>query len=154
MDTICPECLTGKHQNCNGVGGVAADGEILIACTCVIAPHPARTHFWPVDPPMIMDVDQPVLDGPPDEGSIWGDAFPELTEADEIASVRLRPQSEVIRDLRDLEVLNSKGEWVPIVPMALHEFFGIITCLCGKRRFGEMRYQEHYAYAHILGMED
>lgn len=152
MGPTCPECQVGKHQNCNGVGGVAAQGELLIKCACVDGEHPARTYF--LDSKMFQEEVQPILNGPPDEGSIWGDAFPELTEADEIASVRLRPQSEVIRDLRDLEVLNSKGEWVPIVPMALHEFFGIITCLCGKRRFGEMRYQEHYAYAHILGMED
>jgi hypothetical protein len=55
---------------------------------------------------------------------------------------------------------NVRGEWVPAIPLP---FYGsrFVACECGRKfwsvfyRTDKMtkRYCEHYAYAHILGME-
>lgn len=91
---------------------------------------------------------------PPADPGILDEAFPELSEEPQKYNHRKRPDAEVIRELYDVEIQNNLGEWVPVVPLPLDQAAGMHQCLCGTWRFGKMRYQEHYAYAHILGMED
>ena len=150
MGPICPECQTGKHGNCDGIGDITDDG--LVACKCTEGDHPHRNHFFIDEPEMILDVDVPAIT-PENDPGIWDEAFPELVSKEWVRDIRLAPNTKIITDLLDVEVVNSEGEWVPIVPMPLRVKFGITRCLCGARRIGMIRYQEHYAYAHILGME-
>lgn len=49
---ICPECKTGKHPNCNGVGDIA-DDNTLIACRCTEGIHPHRGTFFLETPPTV-----------------------------------------------------------------------------------------------------
>lgn len=146
MHTICPECQQGKHRNCDGIGYVdlIQGVETYIPCECIETPtneHPGR----PLPTPDVV---------PENDPGIWNEAFPEMDDDWRFgAKVRLHPDATVIEGLIDLQVENPQGEWVPIVPLPLHQFFGIVTCLCGKRRVGIQRYQEHYAYAHILGWD-
>lgn len=50
------------------------------------------------------------------------------------------------------QTTNKRGDWVPSIPVP---FYGRRKhCRCGRRFWTEQRYREHYAYAHILGMED
>ena len=42
MPNVCPECKTGKHQNCDGRGGYDENDE-LVACVCDEGEHPHRT---------------------------------------------------------------------------------------------------------------
>lgn len=146
MGPICPECQTGKHENCDGVGGLDSYDDIsLVPCMCQNGEHPHRMYF-------LDEAQQPILDGPPDEGSIWGEAFPELVD-DHYDIARLAPQRELITDLMDVEVMNSDGEWVPMIPLPLYLPFWLKQCHCGKRFWTKQSYMEHYAYRHILGME-
>lgn len=44
MDLFCPECLTGKHQNCDGVADLDANDK-PIECRCSAAgPHVRRPN--------------------------------------------------------------------------------------------------------------
>lgn len=53
----------------------------------------------------------------------------------------------------DIHVLNLRGEWVPAIPLPLFLAFGRVECgKCDERFRNKRRYQEHYAYVHILGM--
>lgn len=94
-------------------------------------------------------------EGFPDPG-IRADSFPELVTDGEvyIPKHRLRPDATVIDDLYDVEVQNADGNWVPIVAQPLISYLFVHRCLCGKYRLGKVRYQEHYAYSHIMGMEN
>lgn len=38
--TICPECATGKHQNCDGVADIT--DFYLVPCYCEEGSHPLR----------------------------------------------------------------------------------------------------------------
>lgn len=43
---VCPECLAGKHQNCDGQGGVTDEGRIL-PCGCEAkTPLNNARHPW------------------------------------------------------------------------------------------------------------
>jgi hypothetical protein len=48
---------------------------------------------------------------------------------------------------------NDRGEWVPAIPLPLFLNFGRVQCDdCGHRSFGQRRYREHFALAHVLGL--
>jgi len=50
---------------------------------------------------------------------------------------------------RNVKKENSRGEWVPAIPLP---FFGFRkTCTCGAKFWTELGYQGHYALKHILG---
>lgn len=176
---VCPECGTGKHANCNGISDMTDDNQ-EIQCWCRKAEHSEvilkemvetyeqrkQAHtmlnlFVSPDPEypedfVYMELPQLEPPAPPNDPGIRADSFPELVE-EGVPKMRFIPNDDfsgVIKDLYDVEVQNSKGEWVPMVPVALHIFMGVHRCLCGSLRLGSKRYQEHYAYAHILGMED
>ena len=151
MTPICPECFQGKHGNCDGTAYLIGAGEI-VDCECLEGTHPLRPvevdpleDFW-------LEIPSEV---PPNEPGIWTEAFPDIEDEDQpTVRVNFKGHTDVIRDLYDVEIQNDKGVWVPIVPMPARSFLGVKTCLCGKNRTGNKRYQEHYAYAHIMGMED
>lgn len=205
---FCPECATGKHQNCDGVAGMGDLDEELL-CNCKVAEHPRRRvgvkedqsvsedglwalsqridintrqileNEWiarPAYPAVMVDpmynIDAPGVESglvpnsadvelpppaPENDPGVSATSFPELTpEADEgdwQSNYRIKPDREILRDLMDVEILNEYGVWVPAVPLPIFRWFGVCQCHCGKRRLGKKRYQEHYAYAHILGME-
>ena len=174
MGPICPECQAGKHDNCDGIGGVEGEINNPLPCMCSEAFHPRQRAIvdstghpiWDsVEGVMLLvgpstevrfhePVPQDIPGTPPDDDpGIWGAAFPELVGNEPITK-RLRPDVSVIRNLSDVEILNPTGEWVPVVPYPVYQFGFIKQCLCGKYRVGTIRYQEHYAYAHILGMDD
>lgn len=48
-------------------------------------------------------------------------------------------------------VQNKKGQWVPAIPEPYYGLF-FKDCYCGKKFLTLERYEEHYAYRHILGM--
>jgi hypothetical protein len=78
-----------------------------------------------------------------EDGNITGDG------------IRLRPDAQIVKDfLMDVQVLNTKGEWVPAVPLPIFLWFGRCQCHCGVKRKNRVSYMEHFAYAHILGMAD
>ena len=56
------------------------------------------------------------------------------------------------RDPRENQTQNSRGEWVPSIPLP---FFGMLVwCGSCKRRFWTRRgYRGHYALVHVLGLE-
>lgn len=148
---ICPECYQGKHWNCNGVGNVT-DTDAELSCECVTGEHSSRPNAPAVEPELFTQTVY-VVPPPENDPSILADAFPELVD-DGYFNVRLKPNRKVIKDLLDVEVENDNGEWVPMVPAPMWYFLWLNRCLCGKYRLGTKRYQEHYAYAHILGMDD
>lgn len=156
MGPICPECQAGKHTNCDGIGNVS--NELMpIACRCENGEHPNRSYFFLEHPPIIMDVDASVEDEPENDPGINADAFSELFDeaTDWEAPFRVRPEASVIEDLFDVQVQNPDGNWVPAVPMPifLRPFWlKRVQCHCGRKLWNRQRYQEHYAYAHILGM--
>jgi len=90
---------------------------------------------------------------PENDPGILAEAFPEVVE-DRYFNVRMKPNRAIIQDLLDVEVENDNGDWVPLVPAPFASYLWLNRCLCGKFRLGIMRYQEHYAYAHILGMDE
>ncbi len=49
---------------------------------------------------------------------------------------------------------NTRGEWVPAVPLPLFVTLRRKECPCGERFWTMRGYLGHYAYAHILGMEE
>lgn len=147
MDLICPECQTGKHQNCDGVAAIGDISEPL-PCACTVGTHPIRKSNIYNSSGLVG------LVAPPNDPGVLAAAFPELGfEEDWITPYRLKPDKEIITDLLDVEIQNKEGVWVPAVPLPHFSWFGIRKCHCGKRRLGLKRYQEHYAYAHILGMD-
>lgn len=179
LKIMCPECYAGKHHNCDGVGGIDPHQEAVveIPCGCMIAPHPHRREGEKEDLGQVVvdgilylrsqqvdnrtrEITQERLDPSPGIGApsfvpeedpgVLGEAFPELD--DDGPGPRLKADASLIPDLYDVEVQNHHGEWVPMVPMPIHIGFGIKQCHCGVYRLGKRRYQEHYAYAHILGM--
>lgn len=48
---------------------------------------------------------------------------------------------------------NSRGEWVPAIPEPYFVMFGWVKCSCGSKFRGRSRYREHFALAHILGLD-
>lgn len=55
---------------------------------------------------------------------------------------------------------NTLGRWVPAIPLPLYERGGTLRlrircrCECGESFRSERAYRGHYAYAHVLGMEE
>lgn len=128
---LCPECVTGKHENCDGIADYKDDNS-TDRCECVLGLHPYRRAIVVPEPIIAREVPAP----------------PE--------GLRLRSDYNPgnMMTLSDVEIQNSRGDWVPAVPLPFFHWFKIMECHCGKLRLGMKRYQEHYAYAHILGMED
>lgn len=91
---------------------------------------------------------------PENDPGILAEAFPELVEDSPALNFRAHPDRGLIQDLMDLEVQNHQGVWVPIVPLPIKLLFWRRQCHCGRKFFTNRRYQEHYAYGHIMGMED
>lgn len=164
---ICPECEQGKHSNCDGVGNITDANEAL-ACRCALfgdalmipkGPHSlsAISRARELHRMELEDLENAklkILTGPPDEGTILAAAFPELESDEWMPNIRVKPDAVgLLKDLYDIEIQNPEGIWVPAVALPLHVFMGFHRCICGATRFGAKRYQEHYAYAHILGME-
>lgn len=60
----CPECLNGKHPNCDGVAyDEKADDTVPCACPCLTAPTPPQAE------PFVPDLDdRPVIDN---DGDVW-----------------------------------------------------------------------------------
>lgn len=147
---ICAKCLAGKHGDCNGIGGMGAGGELLIKCGCSRVEHPNRSYFGEeLKHPKLFE-----FEVPPNEPGLEEAAFPELF-FDKGRGIRVKPDVTIIRDLMDVQVQNKNGEWVPAVPTPIFGAFGKrVRCYCKKWYPNTKRYQEHYAYAHILGMED
>ena len=54
--------------------------------------------------------------------------------------------------LNETQVENKRGEWVPSIPLPYYEMKK--RCECGRRFWTMDGYRGHYAYAHILGMEE
>lgn len=177
-DVICPECVQGKHSNCDGIGDIDRFNN-PVNCTCKDGAHPHRRPVVDTQGAVLFDWDEeqnvvshvpeshnnllPPLDFdkppfvPPIEPGIEEAAFPELFDPTDVTKdreFRVRPDADLLRDLSDLEIMNPQGVWVPAVPMPIDLGLNFFQCNCGKWRFGKKRYQEHYAYAHILGMED
>lgn len=48
---------------------------------------------------------------------------------------------------------NDRGEWVPAIPEPYFLMFGWVKCSCGSKFRGRSRYREHFALAHILGLD-
>ena len=48
---------------------------------------------------------------------------------------------------------NSRGEWVPAIPEPYFLAWGRVRCDCGERFRNRLRYREHFALAHVLGMD-
>jgi len=149
---LCPECVAGKHSNCDGVANLVWNPdtreEVYIRCEC--------NHLTLGIPEAVLTSSPSVkVDKVPDnDPGILTEAFPELVEdGAEVAFVRMKPDATIIKDMYDVEVQNAWGAWVPAVPLPLTWPLGIKQCYCGKFRLGHKRYQEHYAYAHILGMD-
>lgn len=177
MAPICPECAAGKHQNCDGASGWNDRYDMLNPCYCLDGGHLSireerfihlqanlvdaiaiaktrdRIKDFDIDAPGIISGLLPDVD-PENEPGIRGDSFPELTDNELIITHRIKADREVIKDLMDVEVQNPAGQWVPMVPLPIDIFWFVKQCHCGVHRLGIKSYQEHYAYAHILGMED
>lgn len=48
------------------------------------------------------------------------------------------------------QVKNNRGEYVPAIPLP---YYGLKKkCECGETFWTEIRYEEHYALKHILGL--
>lgn len=47
---------------------------------------------------------------------------------------------------------NDRGQWVPAIPLPHFLAFGRCECECGKRFASKLRYREHYAIAHVMGL--
>lgn len=56
-----------------------------------------------------------------------------------------------VKPLQGTSMQNKRGEWVPAIPEPYYAFF-VHTCDCGKGFWSRERYEEHYAYKHILGL--
>lgn len=172
MEPICPDCREGKHHNCNGVGNVDAANN-PIPCLCTVGDHIHRkpivdpqgrvlfdwdgNHYFKVDDSTgVVDfATREEVEEALNQASAEL-SFPELSDEDLPwdYNFRIKPDKEILKDLMDVEVMNPAGVWVPAVPLPIHLLFGVKQCHCGKRRIGLTRYQEHYAYAHILGMAE
>lgn len=53
------------------------------------------------------------------------------------------------------QMKNQRGEWVPAIPEPLYIGkvpFGQVRvqCSCGRKFTGRRKYEEHYAYSHIV----
>lgn len=48
------------------------------------------------------------------------------------------------------ETQNSKGQWVPSIPLPYYLAFGRVRCDCGSKFRNEDIYKGHYALRHIL----
>lgn len=55
--------------------------------------------------------------------------------------------------MSEQRVKNCRGEWVPAIPLPLYGRFRR-WCKCGAWFWTEHGYLGHYAYAHILGMQE
>jgi len=145
---MCSDCKNNYHESCDGMNDVSEFG-LWNTCDCQNQTHPNRAHIFHglVGSKMPANL-------PPNEPGIWGEAFPDLEDDNSDISqlVRMSPTVTVIADLSDVEVKNANGEWTPIVPMPFRSTWGVHVCLCGEVRLGRIRYQEHYAYAHIMNM--
>lgn len=58
----------------------------------------------------------------------------------------------------DTQMSNMFGGFVPAIPKPYYLGKGLfgkqtVRCACGRVIKGENRYSEHFAFAHILGME-
>lgn len=143
-DIVCPECQAGKHRNCNGYGGID-DEDNWLDCECDKRGHEESDH------PTLWDDDNPAADPGELVHSIVGDEI----QGD---GIRLDLVDASYDDMMNsIQVQNDRGEWVPVAPLPfplLPLFLKRFRCGCGKVRWTKKRYYEHYAYAHILGMED
>lgn len=45
MELRCPECETGKHQNCDGVADIGLNDEPIMCQCSDAAPHPRRANI-------------------------------------------------------------------------------------------------------------
>lgn len=56
----------------------------------------------------------------------------------------------------DVQACNKRGEYVPAVPEPLYVGWRLKKCQCDCGEVFKTRreYRGHYAYAHILGMEE
>jgi len=52
-----------------------------------------------------------------------------------------------------VNVQNSKGLWVPAIPLPWFLMFHRYRCKCGKVFFKGASYRGHYALTHILDLE-
>lgn len=51
---------------------------------------------------------------------------------------------------RNVQGQNSRGEWIPAIPLP---FYGLRKiCECGDKFWYEKNYRAHYALEHILGI--
>lgn len=48
-------------------------------------------------------------------------------------------------------MLNTRGEWVPAIPLPYYLVWGC-RCSCGEKFWTTRAYEGHYALVHILGM--
>lgn len=57
--------------------------------------------------------------------------------------------------MTDNSMQNARGDWVPAIPEPMWVGFRLrrAECTCGKKFSNRDGYRDHYAYAHILGME-
>lgn len=55
----------------------------------------------------------------------------------------------------DVQVCNKRGQYVPATPKPLYVGWRLKKCQCdcGEVFKNEREYRSHYAYVHILGME-
>jgi hypothetical protein len=49
--------------------------------------------------------------------------------------------------------MRSQIGWVPAIPEPFFLAFGRTRCDCGSTFWGRQRYREHYALAHVLGVQ-
>ena len=49
-----------------------------------------------------------------------------------------------------ISVKNSRGEWVPPIPLPYYLMFRRCRCSCGKKFWTMEGYKGHYAFRHIL----
>lgn len=54
----------------------------------------------------------------------------------------------------EVRTQNTRGEWVPSIPLPFYGRGNRCTCQCNRRFKGDEAYQGHYALVHILGMPD
>lgn len=53
-----------------------------------------------------------------------------------------------------VRALNGRGEWVTAIPEPYFLSFGRVRCDCERKFRGRDRYRDHFAYAHVLGMDE
>lgn len=54
----------------------------------------------------------------------------------------------------EIQAQNSRGQWVPAIPLPYFAAFHRRRCECGQSFWTTRGYHGHYAYAHVLGMEE